>query len=435
MAMIGFAGLGHMGTPMAGRLAAAGHRLRVYDSAPAARAGHGGLDGVVVLSPLAQIADGADVVILMLPDSAVVAQVLLADGLLEHVASSAVVVDMSSSVPARTRELACAAAERGVTLIDAPVSGGVAGAQSGSLTIMAGGPVDVLDRLRPVLEVLGSHVVHAGDIAGAGHAIKALNNLMSAAHLLASSEALLAGRQFGLDPDVMLSIVNSSSGRSGSTQVKWPTFILPEAYDSGFGLRLMLKDMRIALQLEQEAGVPAPLGQAPVAAWAAAAEDLPPAADHPEIDRRRAARPPRRARGGSRSEVVAGRSGPVIFCAVVGGGRSRSAWLEVGGIVVSVRNRSTSASRWRPGRCHHLAGPLAQSGRRLPARRLLPAGAGAVPRPGRPAERGRGYERPERGTAGDRGLPGRRGQRPASAGAVPRPRRPVPPDWCPGQPR
>jgi 3-hydroxyisobutyrate dehydrogenase len=285
MATIGFAGLGHMGTPMVGRLVAAGHGLRVFDIAAAARARHEGLGGVAVVSQVAEIADGADVVILMLPDSAVVAQVLLADGLLEHVASSAVVVDMSSSVPARTRELARTAAERGITLIDAPVSGGVAGAQSGSLTIMVGGPADVLDRLRPVLQVLGSHVVHAGGFVGAGHAIKALNNLMSAAHLLASSEALLAGRQFGLDPDVMLSIVNSSSGRSGSTQVKWPKFILPQAYDSGFGLRLMLKDMRIALQLEQEAGVPAPLGQAAVAAWAAAAEDLPPAADHTEIAR------------------------------------------------------------------------------------------------------------------------------------------------------
>jgi 3-hydroxyisobutyrate dehydrogenase len=285
MTTIGFAGLGHMGTPMAGRLAAAGHRLRVYDIARAARTRHEGLDGVTVVGQVAEIADGADVVILMLPDSAVVAQVLLADGLLEQVASSTVVVDMSSSVPARTSELARVAADRTVTLIDAPVSGGVAGARNGSLTIMVGGPAAVLDRLRPVLEVLGSHVVHAGDIVGAGHAIKALNNLMSAAHLLASSEALLAGRQFGLDPEIMLSIVNSSSGRSGSTQVKWPTFILPEAYDSGFGLRLMLKDMRIALQLEQEAGVPAPLGQAAVAAWAAAAEDLPPGADHTEIVR------------------------------------------------------------------------------------------------------------------------------------------------------
>lgn len=290
MATIGFAGLGHMGTPMVGRLAGAGHRLRVYDISPTAGARHEGMDGVAVVSEVTEIADGADVVILMLPGSAVVAQVLLADGLLQHVASSAVVVDMSSSAPARTRELAAAAAERGVTLIDAPVSGGVAGARSGSLTIMAGGPAEVLDRLRPVLEVLGSHVVHAGTIVGAGHAIKALNNLMSAAHLLASSEALLAGRQFGLDPDVMLTIVNGSSGRSGSTQVKWPKFILSEAYDSGFGLQLMLKDMQIALQLEQDAGVPAPLGQAAVAAWAAAAEDLPPTADHTEIARWLAAR-------------------------------------------------------------------------------------------------------------------------------------------------
>ena len=290
MATIGFAGLGHMGTPMADRLAAAGHRLRVYDIAPAARARHERLDGVAVVNHVAEIADGADVVILMLPDSAVVTQVLLADGLLGHVAPSAVVVDMSSSEPGRTRELARVAADRGVTLVDAPVSGGVAGARNGSLTIMLGGPPSVLDRLRPVLEVLGSQVMHAGDIVGAGHAVKALNNLMSAAHLLASSEALLAGRQFGLDPEVMLSIVNSSSGRSGSTQLKWPKYILPEAYDSGFGLRLMLKDMRIALQLEQEAGVPALLGQAAVAAWAAAAEDLPPAADHTEIARWQAAR-------------------------------------------------------------------------------------------------------------------------------------------------
>jgi len=289
-ATIGFAGLGHMGTPMANRLAAAGHRLRVYDIAPAARARHEGLDGVAVVSQVAEIADGADVVILMLPDSAVVTQVLLADGLLGRVAPSAVVVDMSSSEPGRTRELARVAADRGVTLVDAPVSGGVAGARNGSLTIMLGGPASVLDRLRPVLEALGSQVMHAGDIVGAGHAVKALNNLMSAAHLLASSEALLAGRQFGLDPEVMLSIVNSSSGRSGSTQLKWPKYILPEAYDSGFGLRLMLKDMRIALQLEQEAGVPALLGQAAVAAWAAAAEDLPPAADHTEIARWLAAR-------------------------------------------------------------------------------------------------------------------------------------------------
>ena len=279
-----------MGTPMANRLAAAGHRLRVYDIAPAARARHERLDGVAVVNHVAEIADGADVVILMLPDSAVVTQVLLADGLLGHVAPSAVVVDMSSSEPGRTRELARVAADRGVTLVDAPVSGGVAGARNGSLTIMLGGPPSVLDRLRPVLEVLGSQVMHAGDIVGAGHAVKALNNLMSAAHLLASSEALLAGRQFGLDPEVMLSIVNSSSGRSGSTQLKWPKYILPEAYDSGFGLRLMLKDMRIALQLEQEAGVPALLGQAAVAAWAAAAEDLPPAADHTEIARWLAAR-------------------------------------------------------------------------------------------------------------------------------------------------
>src|SRR4051812_30151424 len=152
-------------------------------------------------------------------------------------------------------------------------------------------------RVRPVLDVRGSRVVHAGERPGAGHVVKALNNLMSAAHLLVSSEALIAGREFGLDPAVMLDIVNGSSGRSGSTQTKWPRFILPGGFDSGFALRLMLKDMRGALDLQDATGTPAPLSRAAVDAWADAAEALPPDADHTEIARwleqRRAAGPAR----------------------------------------------------------------------------------------------------------------------------------------------
>ncbi|MBO0833004.1 MAG: NAD-binding protein, partial [Actinobacteria bacterium] len=114
---------------------------------------------------------------------------------------------------------------------------------------------------------------------------KALNNLMSAAHLLASSEAMLAGQAFGLDPAVMLDIVNGSSGRSGSTENKWPRYILPRSFDSGFSMQFMVKDMKIALQLADEAGTPAPLSRAAVAAWAAAADEMPPGSDHTEIAR------------------------------------------------------------------------------------------------------------------------------------------------------
>jgi 3-hydroxyisobutyrate dehydrogenase len=282
---IGFVGVGHMGQPMVRRLAGAGYVVAAYDTSEQARARIRGVEGLTVAETVTAVADGADAVILMLPDSGVVEHVLLDEGLLGHVAPPAAVVDMSSSEPARTRALAERAALRGVTLIDAPVSGGVAGARDGTLTIMVGGPEASLARLRPVLEVLGSKVVHAGDIVGAGHAIKALNNLMSAAHLLVSSEALLAGRAFGLDPAVMLDIVNGSSGRSGSTENKWPRFILPGRFDSGFGLRLMLKDMKVALQLEHAAGIRAPLSQAAVDAWASAAAALPANADHTEIAR------------------------------------------------------------------------------------------------------------------------------------------------------
>jgi 3-hydroxyisobutyrate dehydrogenase len=282
---IGFVGLGNMGEPMVRRLAAAGYEVRAYDIAEQARARLSDLTAVTLTKSPAEVAGGADVVILMLPDSNVVEQVLLGDGLLDRVRPPTLVVDMSSSEPARTRALAERAADRGITLVDAPVSGGVVGARAGSLTIMTGGPADALEALGPVLGVLGARIVHAGDIPGSGHAIKALNNLRSAAHLLASSEAMLAGQAFGLDPAVMLDIINTSSGRSGSTQNKWPNYILPGTFDSGFSITFMVKDMKIALQLAEAAGTPAPLSTAAVAAWATADAEMPAGADHTEIAR------------------------------------------------------------------------------------------------------------------------------------------------------
>lgn len=282
---IGFVGLGNMGEPMVRRLAAAGYAVRGYDVAAQARERLADTAGVTLVTAPADVADGADVVILMLPDSSVVEQVLLGDGLLDRVAPTTLIVDMSSSEPARTRALAERAAERGVTLVDAPVSGGVVGAKAGSLTIMTGGSPTALATVRPVLDVLGGKVVHAGDIPGAGHAIKALNNLMSAAHLLISSEALLAGQAFGLDPEVMLEIVNTSSGKNWSTELKWPRYILPGAYNSGFSMQFMVKDMKIALGLAEAGGFPAPGSRAVVATWTVATAEMPPGADHTEIAR------------------------------------------------------------------------------------------------------------------------------------------------------
>jgi 3-hydroxyisobutyrate dehydrogenase len=237
----------------------------------------------------------------MLPDSDIVERVVLgrlvsepagagadggqpAGGLLSSLAAGTTIIDMSSSDPARTRLLAEEVAAAGVTLIDAPVSGGVAGARAGTLTVMAGGPAAAVTRFRPALEAIGQRVVHAGG-AGAGHAVKALNNLMSAAHLLVSSEALIAGRRFGLDPAVMLEIINGSSGRSWSTQNKWPNFVLTGKYDAGFTVPLMVKDIRLALGIEHATGVPSAASEAVVAAWEEALAELPPDADHTAIAR------------------------------------------------------------------------------------------------------------------------------------------------------
>jgi 3-hydroxyisobutyrate dehydrogenase len=280
---IGFVGLGNMGLPMAVRLVGAGHEVVGTDLVSENRTRFAEQGGVATASA-AEAAAGAEVLILMLPNSEIVESVVLDDAVAGSLRPGSIVIDMSSSEPLRTRALADRlAAERGVDLVDAPVSGGVKGAVAGTLTVMAGGSPDLVDRVRPVLEAMGK-VVHTGPVAS-GHALKALNNLLSATHLLVTSEAMVVGREFGLDPAVMLDAINGSSGRSGSTENKWPNFILPGTFDSGFALRLMLKDMRIATSLAAQLGLPSRLGERAVELWSAAAEELPATADHTEIAR------------------------------------------------------------------------------------------------------------------------------------------------------
>jgi len=273
-----------MGLPMARRLAGAGYLLRGHDSSDGARAAVAELDGAQAADSAAQAAAGADAVILMLPSSAEVEEVLIGGGVLDAAGATATFLDMGSSEPLRTRVLAVHAAGAGIDLIDAPVSGGVRGAAAGSLTIMVGGPPGAVDRCRPLLEVLGCNVLHVGPV-GAGHALKALNNLLSASHLLASCEALAVGRAFGLDPQVMLDAINISTGRCASTERKLPDFVLSETFDSGFALRLMLKDVGIAVALGDQLGVHPVLGERTRTLWREAAQALPADADHTEIAR------------------------------------------------------------------------------------------------------------------------------------------------------
>ena len=279
-ARIAVIGLGNMGEPMAGRWLAAGYEVHGCDVSEQARARLAAAGGTVYEAAPAAV-EGASVVVLVLPDSAVVNDVIA--GIRTRLATGATVIDMSSSEPAQTRENARALGEAGVALMDAPVSGGVRGAVAGTLTIMAGGPGPLVEYQRHLLECLGT-VIHVGPV-GAGHAVKALNNLLSATHLWATSEAVLVGERFGIAPETILSVFNASSGRSGSSEVKWPKFILTGSYDSGFAARLMLKDAAIAAQLAREAGLPSTLPDAVVSLWSRAAEDLPAGADHTEIAR------------------------------------------------------------------------------------------------------------------------------------------------------
>jgi 3-hydroxyisobutyrate dehydrogenase len=278
--VIGFIGLGNMGAVMAARLLAAGYTVHGFDLSPAALDAFAALRGQVHES-LDGVAREAEVIILMLPDSGTVEAVVRDPAFTPR--AGTLIVDMSSSEPLRTQSLARELAARGLLFADAPVSGGVGGARAGTLAIMAGGEDAVLDRVDPVFAVLGSPV-RVGPI-GSGHALKALNNLLSATHLLVTAEAMAVGERFGLRPEVMLEVFNNSSGMSGSTKNKWPKFVLSGTYDSGFGLRLMLKDVRIAVNLADQVGAEHSLGSESAALWEQAADKLPPAADHTEIAR------------------------------------------------------------------------------------------------------------------------------------------------------
>jgi 3-hydroxyisobutyrate dehydrogenase len=282
--VIGFAGLGRMGQPMAGRVAGAGYRVVGFDVSAAARDSWSQRTGSTCVDSVAALAAEASAVILMLPDSVAVCDILLEQHLLDLLKTGAIVIDMSSSVPEKTRELAAEAARRGLSYVDAPVSGGVSGARDGTLTIMVGGEPGPVDRVRGLLAVMGSRVMHLGG-SGAGHAVKALNNLLSATHLLVTSEAMVAATRFGLDLPAVLEAINSSSGRSGSTLNKWPNFIVTGSFDSGFSLALMVKDMRIARELITSTGGRAELAAASLDLWERAAGTLGPGADHTEIAR------------------------------------------------------------------------------------------------------------------------------------------------------
>jgi 3-hydroxyisobutyrate dehydrogenase len=284
---IGFAGLGNMGGPMVRCLVKAGYRVRAFDVRPEARAPFAGVAGVELASDLAATGDGLEVAITMLPDSKVVRRAVLGEeaspGLASRMPRGGIVVDMSSSFPPDTQALAEDLAEHGVSVVDAPVSGGVGKAVTGTLAIMAGGAAADVERVTPVLQAMGQ--VHPTGPLGSGHAMKALNNYVSAAGLIATCEALVIGRRFGLDPAVMTTILNASTGRNNTTENKVARFMLSGKFDSGFALALMEKDVGMAEKLAEQLGIPAPELAMVRARLSAGLAALGATADHTEMYR------------------------------------------------------------------------------------------------------------------------------------------------------
>lgn len=275
-----------MGAPMVHCLAQGGFSPTLFDSSDEAAKTAAARDGLKVAETLTDLGREADTVILMLPNSAIVHAVCMGEGGLAHaMAKGSTIVDMSSSDPIETRKLGAELAELGITLLDAPVSGGVRKAVAGTLAIMLGGDhAEEMDRVTPIIESMGT-VFRAGPLA-AGHATKALNNYVSAAGLTAACEAVIIGREFGLDPECLTQIINASTGRNNSTENKVVQFILSgEFQKAGFSLGLMAKDVGLAASLSENVGKPLPGVRATSDTWWAADTKLGKGADHTEIYR------------------------------------------------------------------------------------------------------------------------------------------------------
>ena len=259
--VIGFIGLGVMGAPMATHLARADHSLILLDAnadTACALASTLGDHAVVVETPQ-QIGETSDIVITMLPNGEAVQKVTLGEsGLIHGLKSGALLLDTSSSEPWLTEQTSQALAERGVTMVDAPVSGAAWGAQEAKLVFMVGGADDDVARVQPLLNLMGRAVYHLGSV-GAGHAMKCINNCITAMTFAATTEGLVVGKRYGLDPAVMIDVLNASTGGSWITETHFHQRIFNRQFDDPFKLELMLKDIGIALQLARETATPMPL--------------------------------------------------------------------------------------------------------------------------------------------------------------------------------
>jgi 3-hydroxyisobutyrate dehydrogenase len=252
---IGFIGLGVMGKGMAANVLKEGHDLSVFDVVKENVDEFVAKGAKSATSP-SHLASMCEVVFTSLPNSAIVEQVVLGDkGVLEGAGEGMIYVDLSSITPKAIRHISQVAEKKGVQVIDAPVSGGAEGAEQGTLTIMAGGSKEALEKVMPVLNAIGKSVKHVGEV-GAGDTVKAVNNLLLGANMVATAEALVLGKKAGLNPDVMFDIISKSSGSSYALTAKYEKYISKGNFNPGFMVDLMYKDLQLAIDTAKDLNCP-----------------------------------------------------------------------------------------------------------------------------------------------------------------------------------
>lgn len=282
MTNVGVIGLGNMGAGMALSAARAGLKVTGFDPATTSRQAL--LDaGVALVDDIAALSAQADVIVLSLPTSDIVEKVVLGEGgLLAQARAGQIVLDTSTADPASTARIAQALQGSPLRLVDGPVSGGPKAAHSGAMTMLLGGEVADIEALTPVLEALTAKRVHVGPV-GAGHSAKLFNNLLCGINLIAAGEAIRVAKAAGLDVEQILKGVNAGSGRSGVTEVNCPTWILNDAFNSGFTMKLMRKDLRLAAAMIEQSGAGAPLSREALRLWADSAASVDDAEDFNRI--------------------------------------------------------------------------------------------------------------------------------------------------------
>ena len=255
---IGFIGVGNMGKPMARNLLKAGYSVSVYDLMEA-NVNELAAEGAIPCKSNLELAASVDVIFASLPNAAIVASVMAGpSGVISACKPGATIIDMSSVSPSSTRKMAKLATDKGVNYVDAPVSGGTAGAAAGTLTIMVGADDAVFEKIKPILEVIGKNIYHVGG-TGLGDAIKIVNNLLLGCNMVSLAEALVLGAKCGLKPETMRDIISVSSGNSYALGAKLDKFIMAGDFSGGFMTDLQYKDLGLALESAKEVAMPLPM--------------------------------------------------------------------------------------------------------------------------------------------------------------------------------